>query len=66
MEEDSESPERGSGVKRFHLERKLVHGVNLAEVTDDEEEQRGPLSCWAVDFSSLVDLCLVLSGLRHL
>ena len=49
-----------------YLERKLVHRVNLAEVVDDEEEKRRSLRCGAVKFSSLVDLCLVLSGFHHL
>lgn len=54
------------GARRVHLERKLVHGVDPAEVVDDEEEERRSLGGGAVEFTSLVDLCLVLSGLRHL
>lgn len=33
---------------------------------DDEEEERRPLSGWAVQLPHRVDLCLILFGFRHL
>ena len=49
-----------------HLERKLVHRVDPAEVIHDEVEQRGPGSCRSIVFPGLVDFHLRHLGLLHL
>lgn len=49
-----------------HLERKLVHRMDLAQVVHDEIEQRGSGSCWPVVLSGLIDLHLRHLGLLHL
>lgn len=49
-----------------HLERKLVHGVDPAEVAHDEVEQRGPGGGRPVVLPGLVDSHLGHLGLQHL
>lgn len=56
--------QRTAGVS--HLERKLVHGVDLAEVIHDEVEQRGTGSCWPVVLSGLIDFHFCYLGLLDL
>lgn len=49
-----------------HLERKLVHGVDLAEVIRDEVEQRGSGGSWSIVLSGLVDFRFGHIGLLDL
>lgn len=49
-----------------HLERKLVHRVDLAEVIHDEVEQGGPGGCGPVVFAGLVDFHFRHPGLLDL
>lgn len=49
-----------------HLERKLVHRMDLAEVIHDEVEQRGSGSCGSVVLSGLVDFHFSHLGLLDL
>lgn len=49
-----------------YLERKLVHGVDLAEVIHDEVEQRGSGSCWSIVLSGLIDFHFSHLGLLDL
>lgn len=49
-----------------HLERKLVQGVNPAEVVHDEVEQRGSGSCRPIVLSGLIDFHFRQLGLLHL
>ena len=60
------TPIDGSSIEAVYLEWELVERIDLVEIIENEVEQWGPGSSWAVVLSSFIDLLLGCLGLSNL